>query len=562
MLLGMHIKNIVLIDDIDISFGDNLNILTGETGAGKSIIIGSLGICLGGKFQKELLRDETADGLVELTFSVENPYIRELLENIGIYPDENDELIISRRLNSAGRTINRINDDTVTTARLKEAAGILIDLHAQHEQQTLLKPAKHMEILDRFGGCEIADAKSEVEAAYTKYKAVTKEIEENLMDEGEKNKQMDFLKYQIDEISMAKLVSGEDDELESMYKKSVNMKEILNTADEIYKITGYETGDSFSNSVGRAILQMKRLVELDSDLNPVCEILTDIDSMLNDFNRELSDYMQSLEYNAENFAGVEARLNLINSLKAKYGKTIPDILAALEEFKEQYKKLVSYEEYMDKLNNELEKIKKELEIKCEKLTDIRKKTAKKLCEMIKEALIELNFSSVEFEMSFKKKDKFTANGTDEAYFMISTNVGEEIRPLYDVVSGGELSRIMLAIKSCIAHEDDTPTLIFDEIDVGISGKTAQSVAKKLSIISRQHQVICITHLPQIASMADSHFIIEKNVENNKTKTNIRKLDRTSEIREIARLSGGDEVTDLAFANAAEMKDLADKTKIY
>ncbi len=562
MLLGMHIKNIVLIDDIDISFGDNLNILTGETGAGKSIIIGSLGICLGGKFQKELLRDETADGLVELTFSIENPYIRGLLENIGIYPDENDELIISRRLNSAGRTINRINDDTVTTARLKEAAGILIDLHAQHEQQTLLKPAKHMEILDRFGGCEIADAKSEVEAAYTKYKAVTKEIEENLMDEGEKNKQMDFLKYQIDEISMAKLVSGEDDELESMYKKSVNMKEILNTADEIYKITGYETGDSFSNSVGRAILQMKRLVELDDDLNPVCEILTDIDSMLNDFNRELSDYMQSLEYNAENFAGVEARLNLINSLKAKYGKTIPDILAALEEFKEQYKKLVSYEEYMDKLNNELEKIKKELEIKCEKLTDIRKKTAKKLCEMIKEALIELNFSSVEFEMSFKKKDKFTANGTDEAYFMISTNVGEEIRPLYDVVSGGELSRIMLAIKSCIAHEDDTPTLIFDEIDVGISGKTAQSVAKKLSIISRQHQVICITHLPQIASMADSHFIIEKNVENNKTKTNIRKLDRTSEIREIARLSGGDEVTDLAFANAAEMKDLADKTKIY
>lgn len=562
MLLGMHIKNIVLIDDIDISFGDNLNILTGETGAGKSIIIGSLGICLGGKFQKELLRDETADGLVELTFSVENPYIRELLENIEIYPDENDELIISRRLNSAGRTINRINDDTVTTAKLKEAAGILIDLHAQHEQQTLLKPAKHMEILDRFGGSEIADAKSEVEAAYEKYKAVTKEIEENSMNEVEKNKQMDFLKYQIDEISMAKPVIGEDDELEAMYKKSVNMKEILNTADEIYKITGYETGASFSNSVGRAILQMKRLVELDDGLTPVCEILTDIDSMLNDFNMELSDYMQTLEYNAENFAEVEARLNLINSLKAKYGKTIPDILAALEEFKEQHKKLVSYEEYMDKLNNELEKIKKELEIKCEKLTKVRKKTAEKLCEMIREALIELNFSSVEFEMSFKKKDKFTANGTDEAYFMISTNVGEEIRPLYDVVSGGELSRVMLAIKSCIAHEDDTPTLIFDEIDVGISGKTAQSVAKKLSIISRQHQVICITHLPQIASMADSHYIIEKNVENNKTKTNIRKLDRTSQIREIARLSGGDEVTELAFANAAEMKDLADKAKIY
>ena len=562
MLLNLHIKNIVLIDDIDISFGDNLNILTGETGAGKSIIIGSLGICMGGKFSKELLRDENKDGLVELTFSIDNPHIKELLENMEIYPDENDELIISRKINNAGRTINRINDNTITAAKLKDVSAVLIDLHAQHEQQTLLKPSKHMEILDRFGGTEIADAKRTVEAEYEKYKSTLKEIEENSMDEAEKNKQMDFLKYQIDEISVAKPVIGEDDELELMYRKSVNLKEILGTADEIYKITGYEESASFANSIGRAILQMKRLVELDGDLEPASEILTDIDSMLNDFNRELSDYMQNMEYNAENFAEVEERLNLINSLKAKYGKTISDVLSSLETFKEKYEKLVSYEQYMEKLNSELEKIKKDLEAKSKKLTDIRKNTAKRLCGMIKEALQELNFSAVEFDMSFNRLDKFTANGVDEAYFMISTNIGEVARPLYEVASGGELSRVMLALKSCIAYEDDTPTLVFDEIDVGIGGKTAQSVAKKLSIIGKKHQVICITHLPQIASMADSHYIIEKSVEKNKTTTNIRKLDREDEIHEIARLLGGDEVTKTALANAEEMKDLADKTKIY
>lgn len=562
MLLNLHIKNIVLIDDIDISFSDNLNIMTGETGAGKSIIIGSLGICMGGKFSKELLRDEERDGLIELTFSIDNPHIKALLENMEIYPDENDELIISRRINNAGRTINRINDNTVTAAKLKEAAAVLIDLHAQHEQQTLLKPIKHMEILDRFGGIEIADAKKSVEAEYEKYKEILREIEENSMDEAEKNKQMDFLKYQIDEISATKPVVGEDDELELMYRKSVNLKEILGTADEIYKITGYEEGTSFANSIGRAILQMKRLVELDSDLAPAGEILTDIDSMLNDFNRELSDYMQNMEYNAENFAEVEERLNLINSLKAKYGKTIPDILSSLETFQDKYEKLVSYEQYMQKMDNELKKIKEDLEEKSKKLTDIRKKTAKRLCSMIKEALQELNFSSVEFDMSFNRLDKFTANGVDEAHFMISTNIGEAARPLYEVASGGELSRVMLALKSCIAYEDDTPTLVFDEIDVGISGKTAQSVAKKLSIIGKKHQVICITHLPQIASMADSHYIIEKSVEKNKTTTNIRKLEREEQIYEIARLLGGDEVTKTAFANAEEMKDLADKTKIY
>ncbi|MCM1272857.1 MAG: DNA repair protein RecN [Clostridium sp.] len=561
MLLNMHIKNIVLIDDIDISFDDNLNILTGETGAGKSIIIGSLGICLGGKFQKELLRDDTMDGMVELTFSIDRTEIKKQLEKMEVYPDENDELLIARRLNKNGRAINRINDNTVTTAKLKEVAGVLIDLHAQHEQQTLLKPSMHLEILDRFGGDDIAKGKDCVRDLYDRYIKLKKDMEAMSMDENEKNRQMDFLKYEINEISTAKLVAGEDEELEAAYKKAVNAKEILSTASEIYDATGYGTKASAADLIGRALGQIKQLSSLDADLDSLCSSLIDIDSMLNDFNRELSDYMQSMEFDDAQFASIESRLDVINSLKAKYGRTMEEIAFSLEKFEAEYDKLVLYDEQMEKLNHEIKKLESELAAACDRLTTVRKHTAKKLCSMIKDALVELNFMSVEFDMSFTKLDKFTQNGNDQAYFMISTNVGEKVRPLFEVASGGELSRVMLALKSCIAYEDDTPTLIFDEIDVGISGKTAQSVAKKLSIIGRQHQVICITHLPQIASMADSHFIIEKKVENNKTTTNIRKLDEKSQIDEISRLLGGEEVTEATLTNAREMKDLANKTKI-
>lgn len=560
MLLNMHIKNIVLIDDIDISFRDRLNILTGETGAGKSIIIGSLGICLGGSFKKELLRDETKDGLVELTFSVDRPHILRQLEAMDI-PVDDGELLIARRLTAAGRTVNRINDNTVTTARLKEVAALLIDLHAQHEQQTLLKPAKHMEILDRFGGEDIEAAVEEVKKYYDSYVCLKKEIDTYTMDESARNKQTDFLAYEINEIEAAGLSPGEDEELELLYKKMSNAKEITGILDAVYRTTGYGSS-SVSDSISRALGEIKVAAAIDSDLDTISNMLIDIDSMVSDLNRELADYMQSLEFDSEEYTDTERRLDLINSLKAKHGRTISDILEALEGYKKEYEQLASYDERLGKLNEKLAETEEALIASCDKLTNIRKKAAVRLCAMIEEALKELNFNSVKFEMSFNKLDKYSANGNDEAYFMLSTNVGEPVRPLYEVASGGELSRVMLALKSCIAYEDDTPTLIFDEIDVGISGKTANSVAKKLSIIARKHQVICITHLPQIASMADTHYIIEKNVENNKTTTNIRQLDEKRSLCEIARLLGGEVITDTTISNAREMKEMADKTKIY
>lgn len=562
MLLNMHIKNIALIDEIDISFGERLNILTGETGAGKSIIIGSLGICLGGRFPKELLRDDTMDGIVELLFTVDNDYIRKQLADIDIPLNDDNEVLISRRLNSSGRTVNRINDSTVTTSKLKEAAAILIDLHAQHEQQTLLKPLKHLEILDHFGGNEVSKLKAEVASLYKEYSDIKNRLEEGTLDEADKSRQMDFLKYQINEIKSASLKSGEDDELEILYKKAVNSKEILATADEVYRVTGYGSPESSSEIIGHALGQMRRLAELDSDLSDICGILQEVDGMLNDFNRELSRYMKDMEFDGNEFSELESRLDLINSLKVKYGGSIDAVLNSCVEFETEYEKMVSYDEYIEQLKADYKKITVRLAEKSDELTGLRQEKAAHLCELIRESLAELNFMSVEFEMKFSKLDKFSANGNDEAVFMISTNVGEPVRPLYEVASGGELSRVMLALKSCMAYEDDTPTLVFDEIDVGISGRTAQKVAEKMSIIGRNHQVICITHLPQIAAMADSHYIIEKNVENNKTITSIRQLKTKEEIDEIARLLGGAVITEATIFSAKEMKGLADRTKIY
>lgn len=562
MLLNIHVKNIALIDEIDINLEEGLNILTGETGAGKSIIIGSLGICLGGKFSKELLRDETKDGLVELMFLVDSQDIREELSLLEIYPDEEDVLLISRRINSAGKTINRINDSTVTIGKLKEVAAILIDLHAQHEQQTLLKVAKHIDILDRFGGDEIEVLKNQVSMLYGSYTQVMTKLQEEELDEATKNKQLDFLKYQIDEIQSAGLKLGEDEELESLYKKIVNSKDILVATDEVYKATGYTGPSSAGDIIGRVLGTMKRTADLDADLGPCYQTLVDIDSMLSDFNRELSQYMKSMEFDEVEFKTVESRLDLINSLKVKYGNSIEVVLNSLENYKSELDKLSSYEDYIVGLKNELASLEDALGKACQELSAKRRQVADDMCQLIREALCQLNFDSVEFEMRIDRLDKYTASGYDFAEFYISTNVGEVLKPLSQVASGGELSRIMLALKSCIANLDATPTLVFDEIDVGISGRTAQMVAEKLSVIARNHQVICITHLPQLAAMADAHYLIEKKVENNKTVTSIRGLDTEEQIGEIARLIGGAMITEATIASAREMKGLADRTKIY
>ncbi|MDD6328272.1 MAG: DNA repair protein RecN [Lachnospiraceae bacterium] len=562
MLQNLHIKNIILIDEIDISFEEGLNILTGETGAGKSIIIGSLAVGLGGKFQKDILRDNEKDGLIELLFSIEQPELLDSLKEMELPIGEDGELLISRRLSSSGRAVNRVNEHTVTTARLQEVAALLIDLHAQHEQQTLLKADKHLEILDRFGGDEIDRAKQAVKELYEKYTMLESEIDMHKMDETEKNKRMDFLQYQIQEIRAAALCDGEEETLQKQYQKCVHAKEIIETAGEIYQMTGYDFPQSAAEQIGHALSRIGRLAELDSDLSGAYDILHDIDGMMNDFNRELKGYMDDMTFDEKQFSDITERLDLIHNLQSKYGKTISEILEKCDRFEKEYQELITYEELMQNLHDKLQNVDDKLREASVHLHNIRSTYAVNMCAVIKEALEELNFTSVMFDMQFEQLPRFTANGIDKAYFMISTNVGEHMRPLYEVASGGELSRVMLAIKSCLAYADDTPTLLFDEIDVGISGRTAQRVAEKLSVIAKRHQVLCITHLPQIAAMADVHYLIDKTVENKKTITTIKMLDGEASIGEIARLLGGATITENTIASAREMKGLAKGTKIY
>ena len=559
MLRNMHIKNIVLIDELDIDLESGLNILTGETGAGKSIIVEALGIGLGGRFSKELLRYPEETGLVELTFSVEKDSVKNGLLSLEITP-EDGEILISRKL-SGGRVINRINDETVTLGKIKAAAEILINLHAQHEQQTLLKASKHLEILDTFSD-EILVQKNKTKEAYQAYANVREQLLNMQMDAGERTKRMDFLQFEIREIGEAHLRFGEDTELEEFYKKIKNAKDILSAAGEVYDITGYENNRSAGNEISHALQTLKKILNYDPAAEGMVSMLTDIDALTNDFNRELKEYISDMEFDPSVFEKTEERLNDINRLKAKYGRTIDEILAAKDGFEKEYEELCRYEETLRSLQRKEEKANEELIRESDILTELRKKHSVFLCEKIKEALKELNFSQVIFYMKFEDAKEYSANGHDEACFMISTNVGEAERPLYEVASGGELSRVMLAIKSCFADTEDTPTLVFDEVDVGISGITAQKVARMLQKIAAAHQVISITHLAQIAAMADVNYKIDKKVVNNKTVTEICKLDSEGAILEIARLLGGEHISEQVLSSAREMKGLADTEKLY
>ncbi|MCR5147907.1 MAG: DNA repair protein RecN [Eubacterium sp.] len=546
MLINIHVKNLALIDELDIEFGSGLSILTGETGAGKSIIIGSIGIGLGGRFSRELLRDKDKDGLVELTFSIKDENVDESLKEYA----EDDMIIISRKL-SGERVINRINGETVTAGKIREIAEKLINLHAQHEQTTLLKEEMHIEILDA-SLRELSVIKEEVAEAYSAYRKNYNELKGMTGSEAERLKRVDFLQYEIKEIEEASLTPGEDEELEALFVKMNNAREICEISEEVYEITGYDNGSSAGNSFSRALQKLKGLERLDKDSETIISQLTDIDSLLGDFNHSLSEYMAEMDFDDEAYRETEKRLDLINSLKAKYGRTVDDILKSLSEMKEELNGLLKYDERLEELQKQDKVLSDRLESAAEKLSAARKKQAEVLCSNIKEALSQLNFNRVEFFMDISSLEKCTQTGRDKAVFMISTNVGEEPKPLHTVASGGELSRIMLAVKSCLAEADRTPTLIFDEVDVGISGITAMKVAEMMKRIAKTHQIISITHLPQIASKADANYLIEKVVKDERTYSGIRRIEGEEKIRELARLLGGDNITESVMSAARDL----------
>ena len=552
MLLELHVKNLALIEKADVEFGEGLNILTGETGAGKSIIIGSVTMALGGKASRESIRHGADYAYVELVFSVSGEDKAKALKELEVEPAEDGTVIVSRKI-MASRSVSRINDETVTTARLRQITGLLLDIHGQHEHQSLLYKSKHLEILDAYVKASTQPVKQKIAKEYQSYRALIKRLEEFDMDSESRIREADFLRFEIQEIEEAGLKEGEEEELTSVYRRFSHSQKIAASLGDAYNAVEGEW-------LSRALREVEQVVEFDHALDGIRDQLYDADSILEDAKREISSYMGSMEFDEETFRQTEERLDLIHNLQAKYGATISKINQKLEEKRKRLDELEDYDYHREQTKKDLEQCRNHLEGFCAQLSGIRKKASRDLIKKIRDGLVDLNFLDVEFDMEFKRLEHFGASGWDEVQFIISTNPGQPMRPLKDVASGGELSRIMLAIKTVLADSDDIPTLIFDEIDTGISGRTAQKVSEKLSYIAGSHQVICITHLPQIAAMADAHFEISKSAINGSTLTTIRLLDRQASVEELARLLGGAEITDTVRKNAAEMKDLADRTK--
>ena len=555
MLVNIHVKNMALIKEADIALGNGLNILSGETGAGKSILLGAIAVALGLQGFKGFAREGAEYALSELVFVAENPEQRVLLEELGI-PMEEDEVIISRRL-SKGRAASKINGETVPVSLVKKVGALLIDIHGQHENQALLHIRKHLELLDDFAKENLGDLREEYQESYRKYGELKKELEQAQLDNAARTKEMDFLSFEIGEIEEASLQKGEDESLEEDYKKLANGREILEAVTEAYQLCGT---DGASDSTGRALRSLASVAEYDSSLKALYGQLMDVDNLLNDFSREVSSYAQELDVDEETLCSTEERLDLINRLKTKYGNTIEAILEYKEEKEKRFQVLEHYEEYLAELESRFAACRKKLDEQAEALTRIRKEAAVRFSEQVCQALQELNFLDVRFELEFRRLEDYTASGLDEVCFMISTNPGQPLRPVQDTASGGELSRIMLAVKSIMADQEKVETLIFDEIDSGISGRTAQKVSEKLAVIAGAHQVICITHLAQIAAMADVHFMIEKKVLGEETQTSIRQLDERESIEELARILGGAKITQTVLDGAKEMKELARKKK--
>lgn len=556
MLTHLHVKNLALIEEVEVDFEEGLNILTGETGAGKSILIGSINLALGQRVSREMLRCAEKPALVELVFEVGDLCCKKL-QALDI-PMEDNQVILSRKITGT-RSVNKINGETVPVLLLKQAAELLIDIHGQHEHQSLLKKEKHLEILDEFAKDEIKEPMKLVQDWYEQYKKLTKKLEQFEMDTSEREREIAFLKYEIDEIDNANLNIGEDDALEMQFRKMQHGKKIIEGLNTAYHLTGMGE-QSAADCISVASGELSSIVSYDEDLDSLYGQIQDIESLITDFNRDVEQYIRNYEFGEEEYYRTEERLNVLNHLKSKYGNTIEEILNYRNLQEEKQKELEDYEQTFLNLKEEQKNAQKELEAACKKITAIRKKYAKGLIGQIKAALVDLNFIDVQFEAEFTKTPNYQKNGLDEVEFLISTNPGEKPRPLGKVASGGELSRIMLAIKTILADKDEIDTLIFDEIDVGISGRTAQKVSEKMSLIGKSRQVISITHLAQIAAMADAHYLIEKKSDNQETLTTINRLSKQESVEELARILSGAKVTKAVLENAGEMKELAEKAK--
>lgn len=555
MLKSLHVKNLALIRETETSFEDGLNILSGETGAGKSLIIGSLTLALGGRASASMISKGAEYALVELIFEVSDPMILSYLKELDIFP-EDGEIIISRKIYD-GRSVCRINGETVNATVLKNVAEYLIDIHGQHEHQSLLYEKNHLSMLDKYAKDELSDVLTDLKAAYKTYAEIKEKYESEIIDDKEKNRDISVLEHEVSQINAANLKLNEDEELEKRYQLLINSKKIIEGLGAVHGIFN-GNGVDVSSMLSKALREMADIEQYDDTLNNFYKQLLDIEELINDFNRGVSGYIDDFSFDAAEFNEIEERLNLINRFKERYGNTIEEILEYATSAEEKLRKYSDYDAYIEKLKSDLEDSLAKLKSLCDKAHEIREKYANELSKEITKELMELNFDNPQFKVDMVCADKYSSKGSDSVRFLISLNAGEDLKPLSSVASGGELSRIMLALK-CVCADFGIDTMIFDEIDTGISGRTAGMVAKKLSKLSEDKQVICITHLPQIAAYADVHYLIEKSVNENVTSTNIKKLaSRDERIDELSRILGGEVISEAVRENAMDLLKQAGK----
>ena len=537
MITTIHIKNIGIIEDITIDFNQGLNILTGETGAGKTLMIDSLAILAGGRFSKEMIRKGEEYSYVEACFFLPNH--ENAIEG---------NVIISREISTNGRNMCKINGRMVTVNELKAFMKSVIDIHGQQDNQVILDKSSHLGYLDSFIGAEIKPLKEEYRRQYNQYCEINRLLAENYGDETEKERKLDLLKYQLKEIQVAGLKVGEEEELEEKHRKMMHAEKVMQNLAEANEALSNQTIDS----VNIAIRALEKIEKIDSSYAEKLVNLKNIYYEVQELTRDISSMQEEDEWDAREQEAVEERLDTLFSLKRKYGNSIEAVMAYAEKLEKQIEEIENMDEINQKRRKELVEIEKTLQQLADKTHEMREKYAKKLSHLVNQELSDLEMKQAQFTVEIKREIKYQKNGMDEVEFYICTNVGEEAKPLIKIASGGEMSRIMLAIKSVLAEIDRVPVLIFDEIDTGISGIAANAVGQKMKKIAKYHQVLCITHLANIAAKGDYNYYISKKVKENHTVTQIEQLNEERTLQEIARIASGD-VSKISIEHAQALR---------
>ncbi len=559
MIEKLYVNNFALIDELEVDFGPGLNVLSGETGAGKSIIIGSLNFVLGGKADKDIIKSGCDMTEASVLIYVDNDELRKELENCDVKVDDDNYVLIKRTFNTNGKSYCKINGKTATVSMVKEISSYLVDIHGQHDHQSLLNPKSHIVMLDRLCGEPLEKELEKLKEIYGEYRQISKKLKEIDMNDRDIQDKMELYKYQIEEIEDADIKIGEDEELTERRNILINSVRLQEYISECLNSL-YRGDNSAVENIGNAIDSLESISEIDESQEKILEALNDAYAIVEDVVKSVRVYEDSMDSDPEELNRVEERLQTIYDLKNKYGNTIEKVLNYLHKVKEKLDIIENSEALAEEYTARKKKAEEKIKKICKKISEIRCKTAEKAEVKIVNILKDLSMENAEFKINIKDKEGFDEKGSDNVEFLISANRGEKLKPLSKIASGGEMSRVMLALKNVLADVDNIDTFVFDEIDTGISGRTAQKVAEKMIAVAKSHQILCITHLPQIAAMADNNYLIEKSSNEGATNTNIVELSGEKVYNEIARLIGGAEITKATLEAAKEMKIMADKLK--